>query len=215
MKIYNVQYIKGHLVDIESKKKIFLKRGGSFYIHGDNDQFEEKDELQYLDKPLPSNEKLASLRKEYRDFYFEKIYNAETEFVYRIGLSKKSSEDKVQEFLFNAIIKEDLYLKSKNGVDWSLCPCVCQTTECLEGDVQLIESVSGSSLSNLFGNVVTYYFPLQRSTACNAFKTFFLNNQNKNLTLNDIKYGHAHSIDEFRRSIKEKYSNTSLFNSIS
>lgn len=214
MKIYNVQYIKGHLVDIESKKKIFLKRGGSFYIHGDDDQFEEKDELQYLEKPLPSKEKKESLKKEFKGYHLEKVSCAEKEFVYRIGLSKKSSEDKVSEFLFNAIIKEDLYLKSKNGEDWSLCPCVCQTTDCFEGDVQLIETVSGSSISNLFGNVVTYYFPLQRSTACNAFKTFFLNNQNKNLTLNDVKYGHAHSIDEFRRSIKEKYSNTNLFNSI-
>lgn len=215
MKIYKVQYIKGHLVDIETNKKIFLKRGGSFCIQGEDDQFEEKDELQYLDKPLPSDEKIDSLRKEFKGFHLEKICKAETEFVYRIGLSKKSSEDKVPEFLFNAIVKEDLYLKSKNGEDWSLCPCVCQTTECLEGDVQLIESVSGSSLSNLFGNVVTYYFPLQRSTACNAFKTFFINNQNKDLTLNEVKYRHADSIEMYRQTAIIKYANADLFNSIS
>ena len=62
MKIYKVQYLKGHLVDIESKKRIFLKHGGTLHIHGDDDQFEEEDELQDSKEPLPSVEKLEALK---------------------------------------------------------------------------------------------------------------------------------------------------------
>lgn len=172
MKNYEVSYIKGHLIDRKSGKRIFLKRGGFFHILADDDQFEERDELHAIEKPKNEEEKLASLINEHKEYRFVKIADAGTQFVYRIGLSKKTSEDKSREFLFNAIIQEDLYIMSKNQ-DWGLCPCMCVTTECLEGEVQMIESVQGSSLSNLFANVVTFYFSFQRSTACNAFTTFY------------------------------------------
>ena len=151
-------------------------------------------------------EKLDAINKEFKNFGFEKIADVGTEFIYRIGLGKTTSEDKTREFLFNAIIEEDLYLKSKNGEDWTLCPCICKTTECLEGDVQMIESIPGTSLSNLFGNVVTFYFPFQRSTACNAFDTFFFKDKFERPRLNHIKYRHVNSINEFRKRIIRKHS---------
>lgn len=206
MKSYEVKYVKGHLIDNHSGKRIFLKRGGTFNILADDDQFEEKDELQAIDKPLNSEEKLAALKNEFKDFHFQKIGDAGTEFIYRIGLAKKTSEDKAQKFLFNAVIKEDLFLKSKDEQEWSLCPCLCETTECLEGNVQMIESVPGNSLSNLFANVVTFYFAFQRSTACNALTAFYFKKPLTIPTLNNVKNRYINSIDEYRQAIIKNHS---------
>lgn len=173
MKNYKVKYTKGHLVDIETGKRIFLKRGGTFQLLGDDDQFEEKDELQQEQKILDADEKWIQLSKSYKSKYLEKVADAGQQFVYRIGLSKMTSEDQAPEFLFNAIIKEDLYMHSKDGNNWSLCSCICETTRCVVGDIQMIETVKGFSLNNLFSNMVAFYFPLQRSGSCNAYNYFF------------------------------------------
>jgi hypothetical protein len=183
MKNYEVHYIKGHLVDKESGKRILLKRGGTFNILADDDQFEEIDELV--------------------DFHLEKVGNANDKFFYRIGLSKETSEDRAREFYFNAIIREDLYLKSKNGKDWTLCPCLCLSSDCLEGEMQMIESVPGTSLSNLFANVVTFYFAFQRSTACNAFTTFYF--MPSDYRPFSLKYNGNYSLDQMRNQIAKKY----------
>ncbi len=172
MKNYVVSYIKGHLVDQKTGKRIFLKRGGEFFIQGDDDQFEEKDELHKTEDPLPENEKLSWLLEAHPGFIFEKLADAGKEFVFRVGLATTTSEDKFREFFFKARILEELYIKSKTGKKWSLCDCLCQAYDSLDNRIQMIEPVNGKSLNNLFANVVTFYFPLQRSTACNAFKTF-------------------------------------------
>jgi hypothetical protein len=188
MKSFEVKYTKGHLVDTKTNKRIFLKRGGVFNILGDDNQFEEKDELHFETKPLSETEKLLQLEKNHKDFSLIKIASKDQNFVYRIGLSKSTKEDKEKEFLFNCTILEDLYIRSRNGEDWSLCDCICVTTECLEGDVQMIESVNGNSLNNLFSNMIAFYFPMQRSGACNAFDYFyFINNEDKP-RLFDVKY---------------------------
>ncbi|MBO6795317.1 MAG: hypothetical protein JJ895_15530 [Balneolaceae bacterium] len=205
MKNYKVKYTKGHLVDDETGKMIFLKRGGTFNILGDDDQFEEKDQLHTYKKPLNSDEKLNALKKENGSFRFEKIAEAGTEFIYRIGLRKITDEDKAREFFFNAIIKEYLYLKSKVGEKWNLCDCLCETSECLEGDVQMYEDIEGTSLSNLFGNVVTFYFSFQRSTSCNAFTTFYINEKTYNPTLDNLKYNNYMSLDKIRSQVIEKF----------
>ena len=207
MKNYEVHYIKGHLVDKKSGKRILLKRGGTFNILADDDQFEEVDELENFHKPLPSDEKLAALQKEYKDFHLEKIGNADDKFFYRIGLSKETSEDRAREFYFNAIIREDLHLKSKNGKDWTLCPCLCLSSDCLDGEMQMIESVPGTSLSNLFANVVTFYFAFQRSTACNAFTTFYF--MPSNYITFSLKSNGNYSLNQMRNQIANKYNKNS------
>ena len=188
MKSFEVKYTKGHLVDIKTNKRIFLKRGGVFNILGDDNQFEEKDELQFETLPLDDNDKLNQLKRNHKGFKLIMIASKYQYLVYRIGLSKKTNEDKEMEFLFNCTLLEDLYIRSKNDEDWSLCDCICETTQCLEGDIQMIESVKGNSLNNMFSNMVAFYFPMQRSGACNAFDYFYLIDENDKAHLYDIKF---------------------------
>lgn len=202
MKSFEVKYTKGHLVDILTNKRIFLKRGGMFNILGDDNQFEEKDELQFETLPLDDNDKLNQLKRNHKSFKLVKIASQGQGLVYRIGLSKKTNEDKENEFLFNCTLLEDLYIKSRNDEDWSLCDCICETTKCLEGDIQMIESVKGNSLNNLFSNMVAFYFPMQRSGACNAFDYFYLMDANDKVHLYDIKlYGSLHNLNKRRKEI--------------
>ncbi len=179
MKSYQVTYSKGHLVDVETQKRIFLKRNGTFSILGDDNQFEERDELTSGYEPLDDDAKLEELKQEHKRHLLVKIAKRGTKLIYRIGLSKKHSSEENQAFLFNAVLLEDLYMMTpKNNPDkgkgWQLCKCICETTDCLDGDMQLIESIRGRSLNNLYSNMVAFYFPLQRSGVCNAFKTFYL-----------------------------------------
>lgn len=187
MKRFNVKYSKGHLIDTSTKKRIFLKRGGMFNISGDDNCFEEKDDLAIEQKSLDSIAKLESLKYKYNKYHIEKITAEGQEYFYRFGLSKKTSEDKVREYCFNAIILEDLYLRSKNGSDWLLCECLCKTTECIDGGMQLFEPVVGSSLNNLYANLITSYFPMQRSSTCSVYNTFFLLEKNSNSKFDDKK----------------------------
>lgn len=204
MKNYNVKYIKGHLVDQNTGKRILLKRGGTFNLLGDDDQFEERDELQLTSNPLDEKEKFKSLRNSFRESYLEKIADAGTTFIYRIGLRQKTTEDFNSEFYFDAHIKEDLYMKSKDGKQWNLCSCLCITNECLSGDVQMIEPVPGSSLSNLFANVVTFYFPFQRSTTCNAFNVFSFAKKGP-LMIEDYMLNSYNSLEAVRVSLIKQY----------
>jgi hypothetical protein len=181
MKTYQVKYTKGHLVDMQTQNRIFLKRGGMFTILGDDDQFEENDELNIELEPLLSDEKKNYLEKRYPNHEIIKVLNSKQRLFYRIGLSKQTSEEKENEYIFAATLLEDLYLKkSINGV-WTMCECLCETKECLYGDIQLVETVRGLSLNNLFSNMVAFYFPLQRSGACNAFKDFYIGNEKTKL----------------------------------
>ena len=90
MKSYEVKYIKGHLVDGKSGKRIFLRRGGSFNILGDDDQFVEKDELHNEREPLQAEQKEKELEQNHKGYFLHKIADAGAIFVFRIGLSKKN-----------------------------------------------------------------------------------------------------------------------------
>lgn len=175
MKNYEVTYTQGHLVDTKTGKRIFLKRGDQFNILGDDDQFDERDERVLDREALNSEEKHNALHKKYgKDFKLQHILPAGERLLFRIGLSKRHSTDSAPEFLFDAYLLEDLYIRSKEPEKWSLCECLCETRQCVEGELQMIESVRGYSLNNLFSNRVAFYFPLQRSGSCNAFNTFHL-----------------------------------------
>ncbi len=202
MKTYKIQYSKGHLVDVETNKRILLKRGGEFTLLGDDDQFEEVDKLNVPLKSKNAIEKYQSLTNKYE--YIEKICSAGSRLVYRVGIKKKTSEDKNNYFLFDAILEEDLYLKSNDGKNPSLCDCLCYSKECLEGDLQMIEPVYGNSLNNLYSNLVAFYFPLQRSGACNAFDTFYIAND-EDLNLENLKNKSHLSLRKMRSQIIEKY----------
>lgn len=175
MKNYEVTYTQGHLVDTKTGKRIFLRRGGRFNILGDDDQFDERDELVLEREALNSEKKHKALHKKYgKDFKLQHILPAGERLLFRIGLSKRHSTDSAPEFLFDAYLLEDLYIRSKEAGKWSLCECLCETRQCIDGELQMIEPVRGYSLNNLFSNMVAFYFPLQRSGSCNAFTTFHL-----------------------------------------
>ncbi len=204
MKNYEVTYTKGHLVDVKTGKRIFLRRGGLFNLLGDDDQFSEKDELQIRKNPLDSKEKLLSLQKQHKRKPLEKIANSGQKFIYRIGLSIRTSEDKRMEFLFDAIILEDLYLYKVNKENWALCECLCETRNCLDGELQMIETIPGKSLSNLFSNVVAFYFPLQRSGSINAFNHFYFA-EHDGYKLSDVKNRVLMPLAIKRENVKIKY----------
>ena len=73
-----------------------------------------------------------------------------------------------------------------------------------EKPYQMIESVPGRSLSNLFANVVSFYFPMQRSTDNNAFTRFWFEEPAAIPPLNDLQRV-ANTVIEFRTWIKVKY----------
>lgn len=216
MKNYTVKYKNGHLIDVATGKRIFLKRGGEFTLLGDDLMFEDKDELTFQRLPLSSSEKYSILQNNYKNYRFVKVAWAGQKFIYRIGLSKMTKEDVKIEYLFDAVIMEDLYIKSKinNKEDskqdkWSLCDCLCKTTKCIDGDLQMFEEIQGLSLSNLFSNMVAFYFTLQRSGSCNAFNTYFFA-EHDNYVLSDVDRSLSknrftlESIGDFRKKI-EKY----------
>lgn len=198
MKSYQVTYTKGHLVDQETGKRILLKRGGSFQILGDDHQFEEKDELTPEIEILGSKDKLRALEKDHKHSELRKLCDAGQLLVYRIGLSKKTKEDEAQEFLFDAELKEDLYMHTKDRETWSLCKCVCFTKSCIEGGINMFEPVYGYSLNNLFSNMVAFYFALQRSGSCNAFSTFVLTDYPDKCKLVHLKESQLKSLHQVR-----------------
>jgi hypothetical protein len=155
---------------------------------------------------LDSKAKQQELEKKYKGRYIVKIQEAGGKLIYRIGLSKTHSEDKDREFLFDVYLLEDLYLNSKDGKNWSLCDCICETRHCIDGDLQMIEPIRGKSLNNLFSNMVAFYFPLQRSGACNAFNTFFLELSGSIPNLANFKYSRqTMPLDKFREELEMKY----------
>lgn len=201
MKNYTVTYNKGHLVDSDSGKRILLKRGGVFNLLGNDDQFEKKNHFDDNNKPLNSKEKYKKLDRKHKDL--DLMARAGDILIYRIGIDffNKTDEDYSHEFLFEALLLEDLYMKSSkytNGnPSWTLCECLCETSNCIDGDMQLYETIKGKSLSHLFSNMVAFYFPMQRSGVCNAFKTFFIPKSNGH-KLNDVKFKNLPNLDWYR-----------------
>jgi hypothetical protein len=215
MKSYEVTYKQGHLVDIKTGKRIFLKRGGKFKIHGTEDQFEERDELLLEKEALDSDAKYQALKNKHKKHLLKNVLKVGDNLLYRIGLSKQHSGDKDQEFLFDAFLLEDLYLYSKDGKSWALCDCICETRNCIDGELQMIEPIRGKSLNSLFSNMVAFYFPLQRSGTCNAFSTFHLETAGSVTDLSHFKHNKkvVVSLDRIRQQVKEihKQSEDKLF----
>jgi len=190
MKSYSVKYTKGHLVSNENgkEKRIVLKRGQTFQITGEDESFEQKDDLVEPREIRSENEQWYDVRLKNKNRYITKILPRGVKFVFRIGLLRKTEEDSVQEFLFKGELKEDLYLHAKEDRErWSASQCTCVVKDCIEGSLSMYEPIAGYSLNNVFANVVAFYFPLQRSGACNIYKHFFITDKPDEVTLGMIK----------------------------
>lgn len=175
MKSYEAIYSKGHLVDVKTGKRIFLKRGEKFIITGQDEHFEEKDALKNIHEIRNAQEKYDYLRKNYEGEFLIKIADKDTTLEFGINITKPTNEDKKEKFRFKAVLLEDLYMHSKGGKkekDWTLCDCTCEVSECIEGELNLFEPLQSKSLNALYTEMVGFYFNGQRNPACNAFKTY-------------------------------------------
>ena len=206
MKNFKVIFINGRLVEAGSGKEIFLVPGKYYYLNGDDDAFSEKDYMENKKEPLDSHHKEIKIKQKYKYFMTEKILPAGTLLYFRIGLGKITREDKAGEYLFQARLHEDLYLKSKNKEEWTLCECQCISEKIIDGELPFIfQRVKGTSLANLYANVVIHYFAGKRSTACNAFNTFKLNKTNDIPNLQRYKMSNSIDLDKLRSDIIIKY----------
>ena len=207
MKNYSVTYQKGHLVDTDTGKRILLKRGGTFNLLGEDDQFEKKNQFDDKNEALDSKEKYEELVQKHKDKSLELVARSGEKLIYRIGIGlfNKTEEDNRHEFLFEVILLEDLFMMANKNTTgklrWTLCDCLCETSECIDGHMQLYETIMGKSLTNLFSNMVAFYFPMQRSGVCNAFKTFFIPKLDGH-KLNDVKFKNLPNLDWFRAQFK-------------
>ena len=174
MKNIKVIFRNGQLIDAENKKQIHLVPGEQYFIIGDDNAFRKSGYLEEERKPRTEQAMRAFITEKYDGFKTERILKAGDNLYFRIGLGKTTSEDKTNEYLFEAILQEDLYIRSKKGEKWRLCECMCKTGKKVRGNLPFIHEIKGNSLNNLFANVVIHYFSGKRSTACNAFTTFAL-----------------------------------------
>lgn len=174
MKNFEIFFKNNQFIDKQTGKALHFKPNATYTIQGDNENFLLEDFLVQHKTPLNSKGKGEDLIKKFSNFHLRKIADAGTIFYFRIGLGKITEEEREREYLFKAVIKEDLYLKSKEGKNWNLCSCICKATELVEGKLGFpFEEIEADSLSELFANVVCTYFNRKRATACNAFTTFY------------------------------------------
>jgi hypothetical protein len=170
MKNINIRYFKGHLIDIETDKPVHLKTGETYALQGDDFAFSTSDPLNSAPEILTAEEKAEAINK--TNTNNKMIIASGTRFQFRVGLGKNTKDEQHKEFWFGGELLEDLYLVLSKNEKVQFAPCHCLVDEVISGSLIIPEKVYGASLNNLFSNVVTYFFPFQRSAAANAFKTY-------------------------------------------
>jgi hypothetical protein len=216
MKAFKVKYDHGHFIDQETNRRVLPIQGGEFIISATEGAFRSEDEKLYKLKPKNAIEKAGWVAEEYPG-RSAKLLDAGSRLFYRVGNSKQANGDRGLEYLFGCELLEDLYIyqtagsKGEDFTEWRLCECVCKIDQCIEGSLSLSEHVVAPSLNWLFGLTVMFYFNMQRSTACNAFYTFFSIPSERMPTMFDAKSRTYTSLGDLRReyfqSTKDETSN--------
>ncbi|MBC3847727.1 hypothetical protein H8K90_15120 [Winogradskyella echinorum] len=203
MKNFEVTFKNGLLLDKQTGKRINLKPFETYYLQGDDNSFLLEEYIKTDYKPLDASQKLKTLENRHNGYELKQLASAGDKFVFRVGLGKRFEEDVVREYLFDAALQEDLYMKKKhNKASWTLCNCVCNSPNLLEGELGFpFQNVEANSLSELFANVVSTYFNMKRSTACNAFKTFYYYPKEDRPTLYWLKSSKKLNLDLKRKAI--------------
>jgi hypothetical protein len=203
MKNFEVAYKNGLLIDKKTGKRLNLKPFETYYLQGDDNSFLLEDYIRTENKSLDAAQKIKTLEKKYKNYELKKLAVKGDKFVFRIGLGKRFDENVVREYLFDSILEEDLYMKKKhNKESWTLCNCVCYGANLLDGELGFpFQKVEANSLSELFANVVSTYFNMKRSTACNAFKTFYKNPKEERPTLSWLKSSKKLNLDLIRETV--------------
>jgi len=107
---------------------------------------------------------------------FLRIATAGQRFVFRVGLGIRSGTGKNdKEFIFSAIINEDLYTYSNDQakIKWRLFNCKATVDLCLSGNLNMYEPIHAYSINDAFSKTIAFYFPLNRKSSGNAQTEFY------------------------------------------
>jgi hypothetical protein len=200
IKNHEVQFKNNQFVNQQTKQVLHLKPNRTFFIQGDDENFLQEDFLDMVLKPLDNAEKNEQIKSQHKKDFIEKLADSGTEFYIKFGLGRHTEEeDKLDaQYVFKAIILEDLYMRSKNKNKWRMCSCVCEVRHKISGKLDFeFETVEANSLSELFANLISTYFNRKRSTACNAFTDFYVANDSRYSNLKE-------SLDSRRKALVAK-----------
>lgn len=204
MKKYNVVYIHGQFVDTETKKRLIPKQGHEYEICASEGSFRDYDPRLLSVTPLSSQEKEEKLKGDYGAGNYKLLLKKGQRLFYRISNTKIIESDPGRQFVFLCTLLEDLFLvlsKSKKGDDpshWHLSECACKLTDCLYGDLMILEHLPAPSLNKLYSDTVNFYFPLQRSGSTNVFETFYLYSDSMYFDSKDLKKNNFESLASLR-----------------
>ncbi len=202
MKNFEITFKKGSLIDNNTGKRLNLKPLTTYYILGDDNSFLLEDYRNEEYKPLDSIDKEKQLNKKYKGYNLKKLASKNEVLYFRIGLPKKTDEDFQQEYLFNAILDEDLYIKSKQNKDvkdWNTCECICHSNTLIEGNLGFpFEKIDAQTLNKLYRYIVNTYFNKKVAESCNIFQRFYFEPSETKPSLQWIKNNSKLNLD-YRR----------------
>lgn len=118
--------------DIVTGKEIHLKPNARYTFQSDNENFLHADFMSQSLPVLKADEKISALQRKYKQFDFKKLGSVGNTFYFLVGLGHKTAEDLGRQYLFEAQIEEDLYMKAKKDDKWNLCECVSTATKLVD-----------------------------------------------------------------------------------
>lgn len=209
MKAFKVIYQHGHFIDKENNQRIIPVQGSEYIITASTNAFTTEDAKLKMATPLTQSEKAIWAETEFGKGNYVKTINAGEQLFFRIGNSRTIQGDESRQYIFVCTLLEDLYfylLKGKKGdeeEDWRLANCKCVLEDCLLGGLTLTAKIPAESFNKLFSQTVMFYFSMQRSGSCNAFKTFFIYHKGMEIDFESANKRIYHSLEKIREKVKK------------
>lgn len=210
MKAFKVIYQHGHFIDKETKQRILPMQGAEYIITASDVAFKAEDDKLTKGNPLNSEQKANWAEAEFGKNNCTKILSANTQLFFRVGNSKFTQGDESLQYIFTCCLLEDLYLykissrKGEDLEDWRLADCKCVLDDCIAGGLTLSEKIPANSLNKLFSHTIMFYFNMQRSGSCNAFRTFFLYKPGMTVTFDGAKFENYEGLKQLRKQHVQK-----------
>ncbi len=210
MKAFKVVFKHGHFIDIETGIRLIPVQDAEYTISAPDKAFKTEDVKLMIGDPLNSDEKAAWAESEFGRNDYARILNTGQMLFFRVGNSRKVEGDESRQYIFVCTLLEDLYLylqKGKKGdseEDWRLAKCHCVLEKCLLGGLALTEKIPALSLNKLFSHTVMFYFNMQRSSAANAFHTFFLYKPNMHISFDETMHERYEGLGDIRKNLVQE-----------
>ena len=210
MKAFKVTYQHGHFIDRETDQRIVPVQGAEYIITASENAFKTEDDKLKEGKPFTAEQKAKWAEAEFGKSNYSKLLLANTQLFFRVGNSKLVQGDESLQYIFSCSLLEDLYLykiPSRKGdvlEDWRLADCICVLDKCIAGGLTLSEKIPASSINKLFSHTVMFYFNMQRSSSCNAFRTFFIYKPGMLVTFDGAKFEHYEGLKQLRETHFQK-----------